>query len=70
VELIIPVAILFGIGFGAGFGVRALVARKAEAQSRHVDTHPEQALPIRAPSFKPRSSLREFDLREDPLWGR
>jgi len=70
VDLIIPVAILFGIGFGAGFGVRALVARKAETQSRIDQTNPKQALSIKAPSFKPRSSLREFDLREDPLWGR
>ncbi len=69
-ELIIPVAILFGIGFGAGFGVRAIVARRTETKSRVDQTNPTQAASIKAPSFKPRSSLREFDLREDPLWGR
>jgi hypothetical protein len=67
--MIIPVAILFGIGFGSGFGVRMLIARKAEQQApiAHVAG---QAVAIVPPSFKPRSSLRAFDLREDPLWGR
>jgi len=54
-ELLVAVGILFGMGFGAGFGVRALSARKAAVvQSR----------------FKPMSSLREFDFREDPSWTR
>lgn len=53
-ELLIAVGILFGMGYGAGFGVRALTARKAVAQSR----------------FRPTSSLRDFDFREDPVWTR
>jgi hypothetical protein len=69
VEVIIPVAILFGIGFGAGFGVRMLMARKAEQQAA-IAPAAGQPVAIMPPSFKPRSSLRAFDLREDPLWGR
>ncbi len=53
-ELFVAVGILFGMGFGAGFGVRALSASRKAAQSR----------------FKPLSSLREFDFREDPVWTR
>ncbi len=53
-ELLIAVGILFGMGYGAGFGVRALSARKAAAPSR----------------FKPMSSLRQYDFREDPVWTR
>jgi hypothetical protein len=53
-ELLVAVGILFGMGYGAGFGVRALAARKAMVRSR----------------FKPMSSLREFDFREDPSWTR
>jgi|GEM_PF-2237984 len=67
--MIIPVAILFGIGFGSGFGVRMLMARKAEQQAAITPVSGQSAA-IMPPAFKPRSSLRAFDLREDPLWGR
>lgn len=53
-DLLIAVGILFGLGYGAGFGVRELAARRAAGKSR----------------FKPMSSLREFDFREDPVWSR
>jgi hypothetical protein len=54
-NLLIAVGILFAFGFGAGFGVRALAAhRRTVARSR----------------FRPASSLREFDFREDPVWSR
>ncbi|MEQ1754136.1 MAG: hypothetical protein ABL973_08375 [Micropepsaceae bacterium] len=53
-DLFIAVGILFGMGYGAGFGVRAFAAYKKMSRSR----------------FKPMSSLREFDFREDPVWTR
>lgn len=53
-DLFIAVGILFGMGYGAGFGVRAFAAHKKSSRSR----------------FKPMSSLREFDFREDPVWTR
>ena len=54
-NLLIAVGILFGFGYAAGFGVRALAAyRSSVARSR----------------FRPASSLREFDFREDPVWSR
>lgn len=68
-EVIIPVAILFGIGFGAGFAMRVVLARQAEARAALQRTAMPAAT-ITPPSFKPRSSLRAFDLHEDPIWGR
>lgn len=53
-ELFVAVGVLFGMGYGAGFGVRALAAYRKAAHAR----------------FKPVSSLREFDYREDPVWTR
>lgn len=53
-ELFIAVGILFGMGYGAGFGVRALAANRKSTR----------------PRFKPMSSLREFEFREDPVWTR
>ena len=53
-ELFVAVGVLFSMGYGAGFGVRALAAYRKAAHTR----------------FKPVSSLREFDYREDPVWTR
>lgn len=51
-ELFIAVGVLFGMGYAAGFGVRALGSRKAKAR------------------YRPMSSLRDFEYREDPVWMR
>lgn len=51
-ELFIAVGVLFGMGYAAGFGVRALGVRQAKAK------------------YRPMSSLRDFEYREDPVWMR
>jgi hypothetical protein len=51
-ELLIAVGVLFGMGYAAGFGVRALGTRKAPSK------------------YRPSSSLRDFEYREDPVWMR
>jgi hypothetical protein len=53
-DLIIPVSILFGIGFAAGFVARMLVARKRRGH----------------PVVRTMSSMRASELYEDPIWGR
>jgi len=50
--LFLAVGGLFGIGYAAGFGVRALGAQR------------------RGSRYRPMSSLRDFDYREDPVWTR
>jgi len=52
--LFVAVGVLFGMGYGAGFGLRALTAQRKQARAR----------------FRPMSSMREFDYREDPVWTR
>lgn len=51
-DLFFAVGVLFGIGYAAGFGLRAL-------GSQH-----------RGARYRPMSSLRDFDYREDPVWTR
>ena len=53
-DLFIAVGVLFGIGYAAGVGMSAL-----GTQVRGLQGH-----------FKPQSSLRNFDYREDPAWTR
>ena len=53
-DLFFAVGVLFVIGYAAGFGVRSLRAHRREARAR----------------YRPMSSLREFDYREDPVWTR
>lgn len=54
-DFIIAVGVLFGMGYAAGFGVRALATPKRGWHSR----------------YRPMSSLRgDFDYREDPVWNR
>ena len=53
-DLFIAVGVLFGMGYAAGFGVRALGARMQDWRMR----------------YRPMSSLRDFDYREDPVWMR
>jgi hypothetical protein len=53
-DLFIAVGVLFSIGYGAGFGVRALGTQMRGWGGR----------------YKPVSSLRDFDYREDPVWMR
>ena len=51
-DLFFAVGVLFGIGYAAGFGLRALGSQK------------------RGSRYRPMSSLRDFDYREDPVWTR
>jgi hypothetical protein len=51
-ELLIAVGVLFGMGYAAGFGVRALGTRPSKSK------------------YRPMSSLRDFEYREDPVWMR
>jgi hypothetical protein len=53
-ELLIAVGVLFGMGYAAGFGVRALGTHMRQSKSR----------------YRPSSSLRDFEYREDPVWMR
>ena len=53
-DLFIAVGVLFGIGYAAGFGVRALGTQIRGMRTR----------------YRPISSLRDFDYREDPVWTR
>ena len=53
-DLFIAVGVLFGIGYAAGFGVRALGTQMNGWRGR----------------YRPVSSLRDFDYREDPVWMR
>ena len=53
-DLFIAVGVLFGIGYAAGFGVRALGTHMFAMRTR----------------YRPMSSLRDFDYREDPVWTR
>jgi hypothetical protein len=53
-SLFLAVGVLFGIGYAAGFGISAL-----GSQPRGLQGH-----------FRPQSSLRNFDTREDPAWTR
>jgi hypothetical protein len=53
-DLFFAVGVLFAIGYAAGFGVRSLSAHVRESR----------------PRYRPMSSLRDFDYREDPVWMR
>jgi len=53
-DLFIAVGVLFGIGYAAGFGMRALGAQVNGWRGQ----------------YRPASSLRDFDYREDPVWMR
>ena len=53
-DLFLAVGVLFGIGYAAGFGVRALTTRMQGWRGQ----------------YRPMSSLRDFDYREDPAWTR
>jgi hypothetical protein len=53
-DLFLAVGVLFGIGYAAGFGVSLLGSQVSSARSQ----------------FRPQSSLRDFDYREDPAWTR
>lgn len=53
-DLFVAVGILFAIGYAAGFGFRSLTAHMREQRSL----------------YRPMSSLRDFDHREDPAWTR
>jgi hypothetical protein len=53
-DLFVAVGVLFAIGYAAGFGVRTLSAHRRETRLR----------------YRPMSSLRDFDYREDPVWMR
>jgi hypothetical protein len=54
-DFVIAVGVLFLIGYGAGFSVRALSTPKRSWHAR----------------YRPMSSLRgDFDYREDPVWNR
>ena len=53
-DLFLAVGVLFGIGYAAGFGMSVLGTQLRGAQSQ----------------FRPQSSLRNFDYREDPAWTR
>jgi hypothetical protein len=54
-DLIIAVGVLFGLGYAAGFGLRAL--DKPKRSGWHA-------------RYRPMSSLGHFDYREDPVWNR
>lgn len=53
-DLFVAVGVLFAIGYAAGFGVRTVTAHMRPSRSR----------------YRPASSLRDFDYREDPVWMR
>jgi hypothetical protein len=53
-DLFVAVGVLFAIGYAAGFGVRTVSAHMRTARSR----------------YRPMSSLRDFDYREDQVWTR
>jgi hypothetical protein len=53
-DLFMAVGVLFAIGYAAGFGTRSLSAHMKELRTR----------------YRPMSSLRDFDYREDPAWTR
>ena len=53
-DLFVAVGVLFAIGYAAGFGFRSLTAHMRDQRS----------------PYRPTSSLRDFDYREDPVWTR
>ncbi len=53
-DLFVAVGVLFAIGYAAGFGVRTVSAYMRASRTR----------------YRPMSSLRDFDYREDPVWTR
>jgi hypothetical protein len=53
-DLFLAVGVLFVIGYGAGFGISALGTQMRGLRGQ----------------YRPQSSLRNFDYREDPAWTR